>query len=92
MIPIIFFVAILASLGVALVALFRRGDHGGTLLKALTIRVGLSVAFGINGEVHWASDAVAGLLMGGAIGWTIGRAYRDAEAAASLESPLSFRF
>lgn len=45
MIPIIFFVAILASLGVALVALFRRGDHGGTLLKALTIRVSLSVLF-----------------------------------------------
>jgi hypothetical protein len=41
----IFFVAILASLGVALVALFRRGDHGDTLLKALTIRVGLSVLF-----------------------------------------------
>ena len=45
MIPTIFFVAILASLGVALVAMFRRGDHGGTLLRALTIRVGLSVAF-----------------------------------------------
>ena len=28
-----------------LVALFRPGDHGGTLLRALTIRVGLSVAF-----------------------------------------------
>jgi hypothetical protein len=41
----IFFVAILASLGVALVALFRRGDHGDTLLRALTIRVGLSVLF-----------------------------------------------
>jgi hypothetical protein len=27
------------------VALFRPGDHGGTLLRALTIRVGLSVAF-----------------------------------------------
>ncbi|HVJ31129.1 MAG TPA: twin transmembrane helix small protein [Gammaproteobacteria bacterium] len=45
MIPIIFFVAILASLGVALVALFRRDDHGDTLLRALTIRVGLSVLF-----------------------------------------------
>jgi hypothetical protein len=41
----IFFVAILATLGVALVALFRRGDHGGTLLRALTIRVSLSVLF-----------------------------------------------
>ena len=41
----IFFVAILATLGVALVALFRRGDHSGTLLRALTIRVSLSVLF-----------------------------------------------
>jgi hypothetical protein len=44
-IAVIFFVAILASLGVALVALFRRGDHGDTLLRALTIRVSLSVLF-----------------------------------------------
>jgi len=41
----IFFVAILASLGVALVALFRRGRNEQTLLRALTIRVGLSVLF-----------------------------------------------
>jgi hypothetical protein len=41
----IFFVAILATLGLALVALLRRGDHGETLVRALTIRVGLSVLF-----------------------------------------------
>ena len=45
MIAAIFFVAILATLGVALVALFRPGDHSGTLLRALTIRVSLSVLF-----------------------------------------------
>ncbi|HSC16569.1 MAG TPA: DUF2909 family protein [Gammaproteobacteria bacterium] len=45
MVAAIFFVAILATLGVALVALFRRGDHGETLVRALTIRVGLSVLF-----------------------------------------------
>jgi hypothetical protein len=44
-IPAILFVAILTSLGVALVALFRRGDHSQTLLRALTIRVSLSVLF-----------------------------------------------
>jgi hypothetical protein len=38
-------VAILASLGVALVALFRRGNHSRTLLTALTVRVSLSVLF-----------------------------------------------
>jgi hypothetical protein len=41
----LFFVAILASLGVALVALFRREHNEQTLLRALTIRVGLSVLF-----------------------------------------------
>ena len=44
-IPAILFVAILASLGVALVALFRRGNDSQTLLRALTIRVSLSVLF-----------------------------------------------
>jgi hypothetical protein len=41
----IFFLAILASLGVALVALFRRGGNEQTLVRALTVRVGLSVLF-----------------------------------------------
>jgi hypothetical protein len=41
----ILLVAILASLGFALVALFRRGDHSQTLLRALTVRVSLSVLF-----------------------------------------------
>jgi hypothetical protein len=40
-----FFIAIFASLGIALVALFRRGDHSQTLLRALTVRVSLSVLF-----------------------------------------------
>jgi len=41
----ILFVAILACLGVALAALFRRGDHSQALLNALTVRVSLSVLF-----------------------------------------------
>ncbi|HUQ51928.1 MAG TPA: DUF2909 family protein [Gammaproteobacteria bacterium] len=45
MIAAILFVAILATLGVALLALFRRGDNSQTLLRALTIRVSLSVLF-----------------------------------------------
>jgi Protein of unknown function (DUF2909) len=44
-VAVIFFAAILASLAVALVALFRRGDHSQTMLRALTIRVSLSVLF-----------------------------------------------
>lgn len=45
MVAAIFFVAILASLGVALVALFRGGRNSQTLLRALTVRVSLSVLF-----------------------------------------------
>ena len=45
MVAVIFFVAILASLGVALFALFHRGDHSQLMLRALTIRVSLSVLF-----------------------------------------------
>ena len=45
MIAAILLVAILASLGLALVALFRRGSDSQTLLRALTIRVSLSVLF-----------------------------------------------
>jgi hypothetical protein len=45
LIAVIFFVAILASLGFALVALFRRGDHSRALLTALKVRVSLSVLF-----------------------------------------------
>jgi hypothetical protein len=41
----VLFIAILASLGLALVALFKRGDHSQTLLRALTVRVSLSVLF-----------------------------------------------
>lgn len=44
-IPALFFIAMLASLGVGLVALFKRGDHSQTLLRALTVRVSLSVLF-----------------------------------------------
>jgi hypothetical protein len=45
LIAVILLIAILASLGVALVALFKRGDHSQTLLRALTVRVSLSVLF-----------------------------------------------
>jgi hypothetical protein len=53
-IPAILLVAILASLGVALVALFRPGDHSQTLLRALTIRVSLSVLFFLLLMLGWA--------------------------------------
>ena len=53
-IPAILFVAILASLSLALLALFRRGDHSQTMLRALTIRVSLSVLFFLLLMLGWA--------------------------------------
>ncbi len=53
MIAIVFFVAMLACLGVALVALFRRGDHSRTMLHALTLRVSLSVLFFLLLMIAW---------------------------------------
>ena len=53
MVAAIFFAAILASLGFGLVALFRRSDHSQTLLRALTLRVGLSVLFFVLLMLGW---------------------------------------
>jgi hypothetical protein len=45
-VAVLFFVAILAALGSALWSLFsRRGDHSRSLLRALTLRISLSVLF-----------------------------------------------
>jgi hypothetical protein len=39
--------------------------------------VGLLIGFGlIDGDHHWASDVVAGALIGHAIGYSIGHAFR----------------
>jgi hypothetical protein len=46
LVAVLFFVAMLASLGVALAALLRRGgNRSQTLVNALTVRVTLSVLF-----------------------------------------------
>ena len=45
LVAVLFFLAILASLALALAAIFRRGDRSKQLLNALTLRVSLSVLF-----------------------------------------------
>jgi hypothetical protein len=45
LVAVLFFLAILASLAVALAALLRKGDRSKRLLNALTLRVSLSVLF-----------------------------------------------
>jgi membrane-associated phospholipid phosphatase len=50
--------------------------------------VALGVGFGmIVGDEHWTSDVIAGGLIGHAVGWSAGSAFRDA----NTEKSLSFR-
>ena len=63
MVAVIFLIAILASLGVALVALFRRGDHSQTLLRALTVRVGQTW---VESPVGWRLAGIQFSSLGGA--------------------------
>jgi membrane-associated phospholipid phosphatase len=43
----------------------------------------------IVGDHHWASDVVAGALIGQAIGWSVGRSFRERAHGAS---PVASRF
>jgi membrane-associated phospholipid phosphatase len=45
-----------------------------------------SATFGFQGDVHWASDVVAGGLMGWAIGRTVGRAFAQPEGTEASKS------
>lgn len=50
--------------------------------------VSLAVVFGIQGEVHWLSDGVAGAAMGWAIGEVVGRAFAPGETGGSIGTPI----
>jgi hypothetical protein len=65
LIAAIFFIAILASLGLGLVALFRRGPNSQTLLRALTVRVSLSVLFFLLLLLGWYLDILEPHGLGG---------------------------
>jgi hypothetical protein len=64
-IAVLFFAAILGSLGVALVALVRRGDHSRSLLAALTLRMGLSVLFFLLLMLAWLGGLIEPHGLGG---------------------------
>lgn len=42
----------------------------------------------INGQHHWASDVVAGALIGQAIGWSVGRGFRDQRSGRGRASAI----
>ena len=51
--------------------------HDNTLLKVLVYTYASLVGIGISVYDHWLSDQFAGALIGYAIGWTVGRSYRN---------------
>jgi hypothetical protein len=65
LIAVLFFVAILGSLGFALRALVRRGDHSRALLNALTLRVSLSVLFFVLLLLAWYTGLIEPHGLGG---------------------------
>jgi hypothetical protein len=58
---------------------------------AYSAYIGGCVTLGAQGDIHWVSDTVAGLLMGYAIGWTVGSSfYRDRVAKGAKPPAVSF--
>jgi formate-dependent nitrite reductase membrane component NrfD len=65
LVAVLFFLGILASLALALAALFRRGDRSKQLLNALTLRVSLSVLFFLLLLLAWYTGLVQPHRLGG---------------------------
>jgi membrane-associated phospholipid phosphatase len=53
---------------------------------AYAASVGAAVTWGARGDIHWISDTVAGGLMGGAIGWTVGSGFRNSAAGSAARA------
>lgn len=51
--------------------------------------IGTSMVYGGRGSVHWASEAVAGWLMGAGIGWVVGDSYYRAGAPHRTGEPAT---
>ena len=68
--------------------------HDNFLIKALVYTYAAFIGFGTTVHAHWASEAVAGALMGYAIGKTVGRSYRKfldkSGDPSGVLSPVSF--
>jgi membrane-associated phospholipid phosphatase len=57
-------------------------------IPAIGYPLGLAIGFGmVDGDHHWASDVVAGALLGHAIGWSVGRAFRRRLTSGAVETP-----
>lgn len=65
-----------ASLAASLAAYRSDLPWLGWAALAYASAVGAAVTWGARGDIHWLGDTVAGGLMGGAVGWTVGAGFR----------------
>ena len=64
--------------------------HDNFWVKAGVFTYAVFVGFGVTLQAHWASEAVAGALIGYAIGKTVGRSYRKFTDSDANETRISF--
>ncbi|MDR1230151.1 MAG: phosphatase PAP2 family protein [Spirochaetaceae bacterium] len=60
------------------------------ILKIVAYSYAALIGFGVTLNVHWASDAVAGALMGYAIGKTVGRSFSGRPVKTERKNAISF--
>jgi membrane-associated phospholipid phosphatase len=60
------------------------------ILKIVAYSYAVLIGFGVTLNVHWASDAVAGALMGYAIGKTVGRSFSGRHGNTGRKNAISF--
>lgn len=70
------------ALASALVSFFRSETWMPWVLYPIAALVGIAM---IDGDYHWASDVLAGGLIGHAIGWTVGSGFRERSREAADE-------
>lgn len=81
-----------SSLAAGMASYHRDRPWAVPLSLAYSAYVGSCVTFGAQGDIHWVSESVAGVLMGYAIGWTVGSSYRRDRSARDAGPPaFSFR-
>lgn len=80
-----------ASLAAGIASYHRDTPWAVPVSLAYSAYIGGCVTFGAQGDIHWVSDTVAGMLMGYAIGWTVGSSFfRDRLAMGAKPPAVSF--
>jgi membrane-associated phospholipid phosphatase len=76
-----------SSLAAGMASYHRDMPWAVPLSLAYSAYIGSCVTFGARGGIHWVSESVAGVLMGYAIGWTVGSSYLRNRLAMGAKLP-----